>query len=531
MSERETTKTRTTGKPNLFTNGVLQRKCASCSNHMMAGGKCEGCEKRGGLLQRKSNGHSEWSEIPAIVHDVLGTPGQPLDAGTRAFFEPRFGQDFSSVRVHTDAKAVESARALNALAYTVGRDLVFGGGQYAPQTMVGRRLMAHELTHSLQQTSDRHEQMQSKLRIGSATDTFEQEADRVADSVTGNRNEAVVGVSAVSIAVQRACGPAEIGEPERCEFATGDVTGPRYLFRVNCDEFARGNELDLRADATTIVQGEIVEIHGLASADGNPSFNRHLSCARALRAKQVIEEVLAERGVTATVRVFNHGAVSGDSTLMRSVVLVRNDPELTLSPTPEPRPPRIYPTVRVWVNSFIPHERIEGPPGSECFSGDNRGFSNNQSASSRTHQAIEVRAGESSPTASIRRIGTTHEVDCDTGGVIDSDTASEDDLSNGAIIGQRTSAQADVFFSADASNPLVAFAPAINLEAEFHLNLVSRRCIFEIEHDGFPAYEAYIAADGVPGIPVYTYDPRDAGEGISALFSPMDKSALRQISF
>jgi len=122
-------------------------------------------------------------------------------------------------------------------------------------------------------------------------------------------------------------------------------------------------------------------------------------------------------------------------------------------------------------------------------------FSNTESASSRTHQLIEIMPGADRPTASVRRIGTTHEVDCQTGREIDSGTASSNELTNSAIIGQRTSAQADAFFSADASNPLVTFAPAINLEAEFHLNLATRQCKFDVEHDGFPAYEAYISAD------------------------------------
>ena len=72
------------------------------------------------------------NHAPSIIHDVLRAPGQPLDATTRAFMEPRFGHDFSRVRVHSDAKAAESARAVNALAYTVGQDVVFGVGQYAP---------------------------------------------------------------------------------------------------------------------------------------------------------------------------------------------------------------------------------------------------------------------------------------------------------------------------------------------------------------------------------------------------------------
>jgi hypothetical protein len=67
--------------------------------------------------------------------------------------EARFGYDFSHVRVHTDAKAEESVRAVSALAYTVGRDIVFGTGQYAPATNTGRHLLAHELTHVIQQHS------------------------------------------------------------------------------------------------------------------------------------------------------------------------------------------------------------------------------------------------------------------------------------------------------------------------------------------------------------------------------------------
>src|SRR5439155_15454735 len=77
--------------------------------------------------------------------------GQPLPTSVRAFFEPRFEHDFSQVRVHTDAHAAESAQAVQALAYTVGSDIVFGAGQYAPATTAGQRLLAHELTHVVQQ--------------------------------------------------------------------------------------------------------------------------------------------------------------------------------------------------------------------------------------------------------------------------------------------------------------------------------------------------------------------------------------------
>ncbi len=79
--------------------------------------------------------------------------GQPLDDGTRAFMESRFGHDFSHVRVHTATSASESARSIDALAYTVDRDVVFAAGKYAPHSNEGRRLLAHELTHVVQQSS------------------------------------------------------------------------------------------------------------------------------------------------------------------------------------------------------------------------------------------------------------------------------------------------------------------------------------------------------------------------------------------
>ena len=91
--------------------------------------------------------------VPLPVQQALNSPGQPLDAATRAFMEPRFGHDFARVRVYADDRAAESARALNALAYTVAPNIVFGAGQYAPQTDAGRSLLAHELAHVAQQAT------------------------------------------------------------------------------------------------------------------------------------------------------------------------------------------------------------------------------------------------------------------------------------------------------------------------------------------------------------------------------------------
>ncbi len=94
-------------------------------------------------------------DAPPHVRAALRSPGQPLDAATRATLEPRLGYDFSHVRVHTDARAAASVRALDARAYAIGRDIVFGAGQYNPGAGAGRSLLAHELTHVAQQGQSR----------------------------------------------------------------------------------------------------------------------------------------------------------------------------------------------------------------------------------------------------------------------------------------------------------------------------------------------------------------------------------------
>jgi Domain of unknown function (DUF4157) len=136
-------------------------------------------------LQRFSTGHAEPFAIPSIVHDVLRSPGRPLDAETRAFFEPRFGHEFSQVRLHADARAAESARAVQAHAYTVGRDVVFGAAQYAPGTGAGNRLLAHELTHVVQQSGGRG--CLAPLRVDESDSPAEREADQIARAVISHR--------------------------------------------------------------------------------------------------------------------------------------------------------------------------------------------------------------------------------------------------------------------------------------------------------------------------------------------------------
>ncbi len=162
----------------------MQRKCG-CGQHTVGGNDCSSCAKKKGSLQRSSLGPETASQAPPIVHDVLNSPGQPLDRSTRAFMEPRLGHDFSGVRVHTDRHADESARAVNAAAYTVGQDIVFSNQLFRPAEASGRQLLAHELTHVVQQSRGPATSL-DRLSVGAGNSPLEAEADSVAASVMSN---------------------------------------------------------------------------------------------------------------------------------------------------------------------------------------------------------------------------------------------------------------------------------------------------------------------------------------------------------
>jgi hypothetical protein len=168
--------------PHAAPGRILRRKC-DCGKNTSGGGDCGACERKTRRLQRRAaDARPESTSVPDSVHEVLRSAGSPLDTPTRSFFESRLGHDFSGVRVHTDSRAAESAAAVGSLAYTVGSDIAFGANQYAPGTSAGRRLLAHELTHVLQQRG-RPSAMQGKLAVGPAEDDAEREADRVAEHV------------------------------------------------------------------------------------------------------------------------------------------------------------------------------------------------------------------------------------------------------------------------------------------------------------------------------------------------------------
>ena len=139
---------------------------------------------------------------PSMVKDVVGSGGgSPLDRETRGFMESRLGADFGDVRIHTDSKASESAKSVQAHAYTVGNDVVFQSGKYEPDSDSGKRMLAHELTHVVQQRSGPVDGTPAAggIKISNPSDRFEQAAEHSADRVMSSAAPAPALQAAPSI--------------------------------------------------------------------------------------------------------------------------------------------------------------------------------------------------------------------------------------------------------------------------------------------------------------------------------------------
>lgn len=186
-------------------------------------------------------------------------------------------------------------------------------------------------------------------------------------------------------------------------------------------------------------------------------------------------------------------------------------------------------TVKVWVHSFIPMASIKDPFG-YCYSGDNRSFDKAIHASYRTHQEIEFDATTAATTINWSDTGTTHELDratCKT--IVATAKASSAGLIN--KIASRAGPRFNLSFVGTAKNPRASYACDIDLNLTVSVDVAARTCSVTGAHDGFPAYEVYVTANGGAGVPVYTYDPRKAGEGPTALCGGLDKTASGTVSF
>ncbi|HEV3184330.1 MAG TPA: DUF4157 domain-containing protein, partial [Xanthobacteraceae bacterium] len=286
--------------------GLLQRKCACGGSQAGFDGECEDCRKE--KLQRKGTG---WNlagrHAPPIVHDVLRQPGDPLDRRSRALMEPRFGRSFGDVRIHTDARAAASARATSALAYTVGHHIVFDSGRFDPRSMNGQRLLAHELTHVVQQ-SGAAPSLQRETIIGSPGEEAEAEAEAAADRVVagGRAHVSASAASALLLRQEKQDGGDAAEKPlsradeiELSRSSAGKiaaaVTPPvisLYNFAINGAEL-KSEHVKALAEVADIIKHTDdakvgVLVVGHADASGTPAVNRPLSKQRAVAVQQAL---------------------------------------------------------------------------------------------------------------------------------------------------------------------------------------------------------------------------------------------------
>jgi outer membrane protein OmpA-like peptidoglycan-associated protein len=380
---------------------ILQRKCA-CGSHT-GQEQCEECARKNASLRRKSSNEDVLGEVPQIVHDVLRSPGRPLDAQTRAFMEPRFGhdlsriklradvaqpmrsdlvigpandpfereadriaerivgmpasetnrearrRDFGNVRIHTGATAARSARAIGASAYAVGQDIVFDAGQYAPHSFAGRRLIAHELTHVIQGEQGENAALRRR-EVGSNSSeqpVVPEEKPQSQKAVAEPALETVTARQNAPVAKPEKCPPPR---DMPCASATNNPTGVTntFVFPVGSAALTAHQiaQIDAAAAAWRTGGSVTVRVDGFASAEGDCGYNWDLSCQRASAvADELKRPADGAAGVpSAKVELFAHGenadAGSGLALNRRATISVPSAPP---SPPSQPEPACAFP--------------------------------------------------------------------------------------------------------------------------------------------------------------------------------------------
>jgi hypothetical protein len=326
----------------------VQRAC-SC------GGTCDECQGKTEMVQRTgSNSAGSLATAPSIVHRALQSSSRPLDITTRAFMESRLGRDFSGVRVHTDATAAQSALAVNALVYTVKRDIVFGQGQFTPTSDAGRRILAHELVHVVQQ--------------GEASGPV-----RVPDASHSTPIIQRIPAGGQAPALQRAFSCNSFNYPGRTtalstvpgricvdyQGISGIIASPPFSFQHFSESgsaLTAAHVAQITTLQSSLLPTDTVQIHGYASCDGAPEFNLNLSCSRA----EAAGTALASSGAkpfTGTIKTFAHGETSEFGASLddnrRAILLVAFAPP---PPVPKPPPPSCPPSPNrdEWGPAFNP---------------------------------------------------------------------------------------------------------------------------------------------------------------------------------
>jgi outer membrane protein OmpA-like peptidoglycan-associated protein len=355
-------------------NLLLQRKCACGSSTSSLTGECEECKRKKGLQAKLTIGASsdpleleadqvadqvlavpinfavsvtppriqrfsgqasgQMNAAPASVYRVLSSSGRPLEPTLRNDMEQRFGHDFSGVRVHTGGGAEQSARDVNAHAYTVGHNIIFGAGQFLPGTYTGRRLLAHELTHVVQQTGTQPD----IAAAASAVSVLRRQSADAGDEGT----EEPQLTRTQEIALSRNSPGEYTSESSPLALSLYnygiDIATPKIEHRRVLSELGRF----LNATATVTVS---VRAIGFADASGDDRYNLKLSARRAKAVQEILQPLISQR-VSVSAYGETNPAASNDTVSGRNrnrrvdlrFSVDRPPPKPDPNPKPDPKP-------------------------------------------------------------------------------------------------------------------------------------------------------------------------------------------------
>ena len=274
-----------------------------------------------------ASGAAARTGVPTAVTEVLRSPGEALPGQTRSVVERRLGHDFGGVRVHTDQRAAESARAVGALAYTVGHHVVFDTGRFSPDSTDGGRLLAHELVHTIQQGPLHPEA--AVQGVGAADDPSEREAERVARDLTGAPEQPHAGATVLRRALTddfliRNISPEDAANPSMIFFELGSGTIP-------------ASELP-KVKALATPPGQKLTLNGFSSEEASPAANDAVINKRI----KAVDAALIAAGHTATrtpVNLRTSGIGQIDYRHMRSVEVLPTPVGLPAAPSNVPACP------------------------------------------------------------------------------------------------------------------------------------------------------------------------------------------------
>lgn len=376
--------------------------------------------------------------------------------------------------------------------------------------------------------------LEPNVAVNDPNDRYEREADRVAERVTRMRNPASVAI--------RERGPPE-GVQRLCERCRERYSRGEPLDCPECEATLQRTEESAGASGTA---GGVDPQIRFRYGGGSPLSTQVRSYFESRmgydfsdvrvhtgpRAEQATQAVYARAFTLGRDIFFSEGEYrpqveSGRRLLAHELThVVQQDAtgnqRIQRQEREDDEEPR---RIVLWANSFIPHTEVSDPRpppiGGNCFKGDNRGFKADTSASSRTHQYLELEY-PSLDTDTDTRTGRTHEIECNHPSlVLNSDSAPEDGLQIGDPV-VRDDGRIRVDFEASASNPLVSGSPNIDLAMMAVIDPSLPSIAVVGQHDGFPAYEVYGRVDTGPPMALYQFDPRDSDQTLQSLWPPME---------